>query len=66
MPVAAEIIQVRGVLGVKGVRAVRARVIEGHDRGKVVIRNVVGHIKEGDIILLKETGMDAEAGMQRR
>ncbi|MEE9406362.1 MAG: 30S ribosomal protein S28e [Candidatus Aenigmarchaeota archaeon] len=66
MPVAAEILQVRGVLGVKGVRTVRARVIEGHDKGKVVVRNVVGHIKEGDIILLKETGMDAEAGMQRR
>ncbi len=66
MSVAAEILQVRGVLGVKGVRAVRARVLEGNDRGKVVVRNVVGHIKEGDVILLKETGMDAEAGMSRR
>jgi small subunit ribosomal protein S28e len=66
MAVAAEVLQVRGVLGVKGVRAVRARVLEGNDKGKMVVRNVVGHVKEGDIIMLKETGMDAEAGMSRR
>jgi small subunit ribosomal protein S28e len=66
MPVAAEVIQIRGQLGVKGVKAVRCRIVEGDDKGKMIVRNVVGPLKEGDVIVIKETGMDTESGMSRR
>ena len=66
MSVAAEIIQLRGKLGVKGVTAVKCRVIEGPDKGKIVARNVAGPVKAGDVILLKETGIDIAGGMQGR
>ena len=65
MGVAAEIIQVRGKLGVKGVSRVRAKVLEGPDKNKVIVRNVVGPLRVGDIIVLKETGIDAEGRFSR-
>jgi small subunit ribosomal protein S28e len=63
---AAEIIQVMERLGVKGVSRVRVKVIDGRDKGKILTRNVVGPIKKGDVILLKDTAMDSVAGMSRR
>ena len=66
MPAQAEIIQLLGRMGVKGVSKIRCRVLEGNDRGKVVMRNVVGPIQIGDIIMLKETEMDASSKFQRK
>ncbi len=60
MVVAAEIIQVMDVLGVKGVRRVRCRIVDGPDTGKVLTRNVAGPLQLGDIIVIKDTGMDSE------
>ncbi|MBL7206700.1 MAG: 30S ribosomal protein S28e [Candidatus Aenigmarchaeota archaeon] len=65
MPISAEIIQIMGTLGVKGVRRVRARVLDGNDKGKVITRNVSGPLRDGDVILLKDTTMDSEGGFQR-
>ena len=62
----AEIVQVIGRLGVKGVSRVRCKVLEGPDKGKILTRNVVGPIRKGDIILLKETAMDSVAALQTR
>ncbi len=57
----AEVLDVSGKMGVKGVSRIRARVLEGDDKGKVVVRNVAGPIRPGDIIMLKETGLDSVA-----
>ena len=63
---AAEVIQVMERLGVKGVSRIRVKVIDGRDKGKILTRNVVGPIKKGDVILLKDTAMDSVGGMSRR
>jgi len=64
MPVPAEIIQIVGKLGVKGVSRIRCKVLEGRDKGKILTRNVAGHINIGDVILLKDTAMDSESRWQ--
>jgi small subunit ribosomal protein S28e len=63
MVVAAEVIQLLEKLGVKGVTKVRCKVLEGRDKGKVIMRNVSGPIRKNDIILLKDTEMDASGRM---
>ena len=60
MVVAAEIIQIMDILGVKGVRRVRCRIVDSPDAGKVLTRNVAGPLRLGDIIVIKDTGMDSE------
>ncbi|MBU0898894.1 MAG: 30S ribosomal protein S28e [Nanoarchaeota archaeon] len=66
MSTPAEITEVMGRMGVKGVSRVRCRVLDGKDRGKVLTRNVVGPIRVGDILVLKDTAMDAEGRFQKR
>ena len=62
----AEVIQVQGRLGVKGVSRVRVRALDGDDRGKILTRNIMGPVRKGDIIVLKETAMDSVARLQSR
>ena len=56
--VPAEVIAVLGRMGVKGVSRVRCRIKEENGRDKVLMRNVVGPVRVGDILMLKETEMD--------
>lgn len=65
MPTAAEVVEIKGSMGVKGVRRVRCRVLGGTER-KTVTRNVVGPIRVGDVLMLKETAMETEGGVQRK
>ena len=65
MTVTAEVIQVIGKLGVKGVSRVRCKVLEGRDQGKILTRNVSGHIASGDVVILRDTAMDSEGRWQR-
>jgi small subunit ribosomal protein S28e len=64
--VSAEVVQVMGRLGVKGVARVRCRVLDGHDKGKILTRNAIGPIQKGDILVIKETSMDSVARLQSR
>lgn len=44
-----------------GIIQVRAKILEGRDQNKVLRRNVKGPIKEKDIIMLRETEIEARS-----
>ena len=50
MTIPAQVVDVGAKMGIKGVSRVRCKILDGRDRDKVVMRNVVGPIKVGDVI----------------
>lgn len=62
--------QVEEIVGRAGARGeatqVRCKVLDGRDRGKIIRRNVKGPVRIGDILMLRETEIEAHRLNQGR
>lgn len=70
MAVPAQVVHILGRMGAKGVTRVRCKVLgdeaagagaAGRGRGRVLIRNVLGPVRIGDILMIAEAEMEAAA-----
>jgi small subunit ribosomal protein S28e len=62
----AEVIEVVGSTGMHGeAMQVKCRILDGNNKGRIITRNTVGPIREGDVLMLLETEREAKK-MSRR
>lgn len=63
----AKVEEIMGRTGTRGeVCQVRCRILEGRDQSKVMRRNVRGPVRIGDVLMLRETEIEAQKLSQGR
>lgn len=58
--VPARVVELLGSLGPRGGQQIRCKVLAGRELNKIMRRNVMGPVRIGDVLMLKQTEIEAQ------